>query len=279
MGSGGTNGATHTIIVAPTKGVLRMVPFATEAAVGDTIEFIWHADQHTVTKGSALQLCNQSADASTFDTGLQNHSFSYLQVVNDTNPLYYYCAHPGHCQNGMFGVINPLTTDDPALQAGSAQNETMGDSTMAAMAYTQGAIANGTSADANNLAKVWGAKYSLKDIPAEMHGAFMENMLYVRSLIAMNPDLVQDGKLKMSTAGAPVMWPMDVAGASAVAAKAQLAVAPGAAPAGAAAAAPASSSDAAPAATTTAAKKNGARGLAASGVTVALGLFVSFLAL
>jgi plastocyanin len=278
IGSGGSNGVTHTVVVAPTAGVLRFVPFAVEAAVGDTVEYVWGADLHTVTKGSALQLCNQSQDSATFNTGLQNHSFSYLQAVNDTKPTYFYCAHPGHCAKGMFGVINPLSSDDPALQAGSAQtmNATMmgSASTMSAMAYAQSVMANGTSPAANSLAAKWGASYSLADIPPAMHGAFVENVAFTRALIAMNPDLVQNGKLAMSTTGAPVMYPVDVAGAANAAAN--LAAAPAA---NAAAAAPSSSSAAAAATSSAAGKKNGARGLAAPAATVVFALAVSLLAL
>ena len=54
-GSGSSgSGATHTVIVAPTQGVLRYIPFALNASVGDTIEFIWGANEHTVTKSSEL---------------------------------------------------------------------------------------------------------------------------------------------------------------------------------------------------------------------------------
>src|ERR1700678_4543064 len=52
-GSSGS-GATHTVIVAPTQGVLCYIPFALNTSVGDTIEFIWGANEHTVTKSSEL---------------------------------------------------------------------------------------------------------------------------------------------------------------------------------------------------------------------------------
>jgi plastocyanin len=48
------SGCTHTVIVAPTQGVLRYVPFAINASVGDTIAFVWNANKHTVTKSSEL---------------------------------------------------------------------------------------------------------------------------------------------------------------------------------------------------------------------------------
>lgn len=94
-GSSGGNGVTHTVIVAPTQGVLRYVPFATNASVGDTIHFVWNANVHTVTKSSELQVCNKTSDAP-FASGSHNKSFTFDQVVNDTNPIFYYCGTPGH---------------------------------------------------------------------------------------------------------------------------------------------------------------------------------------
>lgn len=68
------SGATHTVIVAPTQGVLRFVPFAVNASVGDTIQFMWGANNHTVTKSSALTPCNKTA-AQPFSSGEQNKGF------------------------------------------------------------------------------------------------------------------------------------------------------------------------------------------------------------
>jgi plastocyanin len=102
-GASGT-GATHTVVVAPTQGVLRYVPFAVNASVGDTVRFMWGAGPHTVTKSSELNLCNATMDKP-FKSGPQNQSFVFDQVVNDTNPVFYYCGVPGHCEKGMFGIM------------------------------------------------------------------------------------------------------------------------------------------------------------------------------
>jgi plastocyanin len=72
-GSSG-NGKTHTVVVAPTQGVLRYVPFALNASVGDTVKFIWGANNHTVTKSSELSLCNKTGDQP-FVSGEQNKTF------------------------------------------------------------------------------------------------------------------------------------------------------------------------------------------------------------
>jgi plastocyanin len=121
MGNSGS-GATITVIVAPTQGVLRYVPFAVNASVGDTIKFMWGANNHTVTKSSQLTPCNKTSDA-LFASGTHNKDFVcksvmvpchkslshppsvVTQVVNDTTPTFYYCGTPGHCQQGMFGIM------------------------------------------------------------------------------------------------------------------------------------------------------------------------------
>lgn len=116
--SGGSSGsgATHTVIVAPSQGVLRYVPFAVNASVGDTVMFMWGANNHTVTKSSQLTPCNKTTDTP-FASGEQNKTFSFSQVVNDTNPTFFYCGTPGHCEKGMFGVINPPSVDNNAAPA------------------------------------------------------------------------------------------------------------------------------------------------------------------
>ena len=66
--------------VAPTQGVLRYVPFAVNASVGDTVLFMWGANNHTVTKSSELEICNKTSDAP-FATGEQNKGFTCKQMV------------------------------------------------------------------------------------------------------------------------------------------------------------------------------------------------------
>jgi plastocyanin len=84
-GSYGSNGVTHTVIVAPTQGVLRYVPFTLNASVGDTVMYIWGANNHTVTKSSELAICNKTSDAP-FASGEQNKTFTCKDQIN-----YSYC--------------------------------------------------------------------------------------------------------------------------------------------------------------------------------------------
>lgn len=74
-GESGTNGVTHTIIVAPSQGVYRYVPFSTNASVGDTVTFQWNGGPHTVTSSSALELCTKNPQGS-LASGQQNQGFT-----------------------------------------------------------------------------------------------------------------------------------------------------------------------------------------------------------
>lgn len=44
----------------------------------------------------------------------QGITFPVDQVVNDTQPIFYYCGTPTHCEKGMFGIINPPQASNPS---------------------------------------------------------------------------------------------------------------------------------------------------------------------
>ncbi|KAF8201418.1 hypothetical protein BJ912DRAFT_843077 [Pholiota molesta] len=208
MSSG--SGATHTVIVAPTQGVLRYVPFALNASVGDTIQFMWGANNHTVTKSSELTPCNKTSD-SPFTSGEQNKGFMFSQVVNDTNPLFFYCGTPTHCQKGMFGIINPpnaagaatsVSSMMPSIAANSS--DVMGYSAIVAKATT-----------GNALAATWGSNIDMGGLPEWSHEFIAENVLYTRNFLAANSEVLQnDGSVNLGAAGSnPLMIPQDLSAA------------------------------------------------------------------
>ncbi|KAI0030748.1 hypothetical protein K488DRAFT_87477 [Vararia minispora EC-137] len=203
QGSSGT-GATHTVIVAPTKGVLRYVPFAVNASVGDTVKFMWNAGPHTVTKSSALDVCNKT-DAQAFASGAQNASFVFTQVVNDTNPIFYYCGIPGHCQKGMFGVINP---GNAIAQPSSVDNM------LGALAANNSATAASWAATKNitGAASSWGGGIDLSGMAGWAQNAMAENVLFTRAVMAANPSAIKNGQLDLGSIDlASLMTPPDVA--------------------------------------------------------------------
>jgi plastocyanin len=205
-GSVGT-GATHTVIVAPTQGVLRYIPFAVNASVGDTVKFMWGANNHTVTRGTALTPCNRSGDAF-FASGTQGKDFVFTQVVNDTNPIYFYCATSGHCQKGMFGIINPPSSFGSSSSVGGMmQDISSSNPDVAAYAsYTR------NHTESNTQASRWGSNIDMSEIPEWAHQYVAENVLYTRNFLASNPEtLTEDGTIDLSAASStPLMIPTDL---------------------------------------------------------------------
>jgi len=268
MGSSGGNGVTHTVIVAPTQGVLRYIPFALNASVGDTVSFMWGANNHTVTKSSQLQLCNKTSDAP-FASGEQNKPFMFNQVVNDTNTTFFYCGTPGHCEKGMFGIINPPMATNPGNSvAGMMPAMMQNDSTMAAMAsYTNMQTMN------NTMAANWGSNMDMSAMPAWAQPYMAQNVMYTRTFMAANSDVVaSDGSVNITAAqGAPLMVPADITQATNNAASNSST--------SSTSTATSSSSPTGSASPATAAKSNGARSLGSSGVlvgvVVVLGAFLA----
>jgi hypothetical protein len=211
-GSYGSGGVTHTVLVAPTKGVFRMMPFATNASVGDTIEFHWGADEHTVTKSSALTPCNKSSEAPVFASGEQNTSFVFSQVVNDTSPTFYYCGTPTHCEKGMFGIVNPTMASpgSPTSLGGMMSSMAANDSDLSAYsAYTSNATAS------NNQAATWGTNIDMSGLPTWAHALAATNVMYTRGALAMNPEILKaDNSIDLSSvATTPLMLPKDLSAA------------------------------------------------------------------
>ncbi|KAI0064623.1 hypothetical protein BV25DRAFT_1836923 [Artomyces pyxidatus] len=259
-GSYGT-GATHTVWVAPTQGVLRYVPFATNASVGDTIKFIWGGNDHTVTKSSILGICNKTSDAP-FASGTHNLSFVFTQVVNDTNPTFYYCGTPTHCQKGMFGIINP-----PNAFQGPGSASSMIPALASNYSSTATAVSACKNATQNNAgAANWGSNIDMSGMPGWSQSYAAENIMYTRTFLAANPEVLKsDGTVDMSLAqNNALMIPADVVAASNNAASAPASSSVAAPSAASTSATPSSS-----ASTESAAKTNGAGVLSSSRVAVA----------
>ncbi|KAG1756827.1 uncharacterized protein EDB91DRAFT_1041008 [Suillus paluster] len=206
--AGGSGGMTHTVIVAPTQGILRYVPFAINASVGDTVTFVWNANNHTVTKSSQLAICNKTSDMP-FASGEQNKSFVFTQKINDTNTTFFYCGTPGHCQKGMFGIINPpnAVTGSNATVSSMMPVMASNSSNMTAMVqYTQMVTAN------NTVAANWGGNIDMSGMPASSYQNMLENVLYMRTFLAANPEILSaDGAINLSSAGTtPLIIPKDI---------------------------------------------------------------------
>jgi plastocyanin len=98
-------GKVWDVVVAPQQGVLRFMPFAVVgAAPGDVIRYTWRASPHTVTKATALNICNATLDAP-FASGRQDAGFVFEETISSTQPIWFFCGVGDHCAKGMFGVM------------------------------------------------------------------------------------------------------------------------------------------------------------------------------
>lgn len=107
----------HIVQVGDKEGNLKFYPEELEVAVGELVQFHFYPRNHSVARSTFAEPCNPiegSANASAgFFSGFmpvqETDTFmpTFTILVNETTPIWYYCATGRHCQNGMAGVINP----------------------------------------------------------------------------------------------------------------------------------------------------------------------------
>ncbi|KAK0122473.1 hypothetical protein ONS95_010705 [Cadophora gregata] len=131
-----SSGPIHTVKVG--DGGLNFSPNSFTASVGDTVEFHFYPSQHSVAQSSFAAPCAPINDTAFFSggfrttSGVNTNTFSIK--VNNTSPIWFYCAAPGHCEGGMAGVINPPADGSRTIeqyQAAAANvNETVAPKTV-----------------------------------------------------------------------------------------------------------------------------------------------------
>lgn len=101
----GSGGSVHMVRVGESGFVFD--PDTLMAAPGDIIQF-QIAPTHSVARSAFDSPCQPMSGAGTIWTGFSSNDNTFFSVtVNDTQPLWLYCAAPTHCQMGMSMVINP----------------------------------------------------------------------------------------------------------------------------------------------------------------------------
>ena len=103
------SGKIHKVTVGKDSSLL-FSPDSVTAAVGDFIEWHFYMGTHSVVQGVFSTPCAPSTGAFVsggFRTTTEENANVFRVQVNSTDPIWYYCGVPGHCQGGMVGVINP----------------------------------------------------------------------------------------------------------------------------------------------------------------------------
>ncbi|KAI9053979.1 hypothetical protein LZ554_002923 [Drepanopeziza brunnea f. sp. 'monogermtubi'] len=108
----------HSVTVG--KSGLVFDPSTITAQVGDKIEFHFFPSRHSVAQSSFAKPCEPLNATSFFSGGVSTaageNANTFTITVNDTKPIWFYCAAPGHCARGMAGVINTPTDSSKTLE-------------------------------------------------------------------------------------------------------------------------------------------------------------------
>jgi plastocyanin len=110
-------GNTIEVIVGGPNGNLTFTPSRVSAAPNDIVKFTFHVKNHTVTQSSFSAPCmpltsNTTGTRIGFNSGFMPVAANatdfptYSITVNDTTPIWAYCAQANHCGSGMVFAIN-----------------------------------------------------------------------------------------------------------------------------------------------------------------------------
>ncbi|KAF3391104.1 hypothetical protein DPV78_011071 [Talaromyces pinophilus] len=145
-----TTSATEVQTVTVGASGLTFSPDTLTVSPGGKVEFHFQPG-HSVTQASFANPCHPLSDTSISSgivSGSNGGSSSIFTVtINDTNPIWYYCGQPGHCQAGMVGVINPPSTGSDTLAAFKASAATANGTTIPAS--VNGGVFGGASASSS----------------------------------------------------------------------------------------------------------------------------------
>ncbi|KAK4152601.1 hypothetical protein C8A00DRAFT_44355 [Chaetomidium leptoderma] len=105
------------VVTVAQNGTQTFSPNNIVAQPGEMVQFQFHSGNHTVTQSTFDQPCQpvaMNSNATGFHSGFLPAAASvamgmiptYTIQINNTNPLWLYCAQGPHCKNGMVMVIN-----------------------------------------------------------------------------------------------------------------------------------------------------------------------------
>ncbi|KAJ6445476.1 extracellular serine-rich protein [Purpureocillium lavendulum] len=116
-------GGTRVLHVDVGLNGLSFSPNNVTELVGTVVQFGFNPKNHSVVQSSFDKPCQPLA-GSGFSSGFiptssPNSGVQFQITINDTKPIWYYCAQTNgaHCQSGMVGSINAATTGDKTFAA------------------------------------------------------------------------------------------------------------------------------------------------------------------
>ncbi|KND90747.1 hypothetical protein TOPH_04606 [Tolypocladium ophioglossoides CBS 100239] len=122
--------AAKAISIDVGENGLTYSPSNSKAAAGESVEFHFYA-QHSVVAADFSKPCNPASSGGFF-SGIKNTASLPVSplslgifsiVINNTDPIFFYCVVDGHCQAGMVGVINQGTDTLDAFKAAAEKTD------------------------------------------------------------------------------------------------------------------------------------------------------------
>ncbi|KAL6692033.1 Cupredoxin [Trichoderma pleuroticola] len=162
---GAVSAASSLQVVTVGKGgSLSYSPDTITAAVGDKVEFQFYGPTHSVVQASFDEPCTAFNGGTGFFAGMSTNGNgpnpnSFTITINDTNPVWFYCGFPGHCQAGMVGVINVSSNRSETLDIfkSNAANAARSTTPKQQQGGVIGAFVNPSSASTASTASTAGA--------------------------------------------------------------------------------------------------------------------------
>jgi len=157
--------ANYTVIVGNNNTLTYQPSNITGVLVGDMINFVFVAGNHSVTQSSFAEPC-QNLTSGGLDSGfqkIQDNSTMAMQysftMTNASVPLWFYCrqtAPKNHCQNGMVFAVNPTAEKSyaqflaTAMASSNSTNSTSSSSSAAPSGSASATDSNASSASAGS---------------------------------------------------------------------------------------------------------------------------------
>jgi len=130
------------------NGATAFDPTSVNASTGDTVTFVFYPKNHTVTQSTFAAPCQSMSGG--VDSGFQpvaanaSNVPTFSVMVNNTQPLWFYCRQTSHCESGMVFAINPTANKTfDAFQAAAKASSANG--TPASSSNTTGSGSTGSS--------------------------------------------------------------------------------------------------------------------------------------
>ncbi|OBT56330.1 hypothetical protein VE04_02451 [Pseudogymnoascus sp. 24MN13] len=154
-GAGAATSVVNAAVAVGGSAGLVFVPDTVNAAVGDSVVFVFHSQNHTVTQSTFDTPCVKLKDG--MDSGFMPNPNNTIvpppmmaMQVTVATPLWFYCKQGPHCGKGMTFSINPTAAKTQAdfMQLAIAQNGLAAAANIVGGTTSVGAVAAATTAAA-----------------------------------------------------------------------------------------------------------------------------------